>query len=512
MSPPKMRVAICGAGVGGLICAVALSRYHDIEVDLYEAANSFTAPGAGIGVWPRAWKILSALGLADALSKVAVVPPNELPKIEFNLRKSDQPEGVYFQNLTTPGSFLPFTLLAHPCTPPPLTAAPHTPAALPLRNSSLTPPLLPEAGLLAIQRPDFATVLLQHLSPRARAHAGKRLTGYRQVRSHALVLEFADGARAAADVLVGADGVRSVVRAALCAELAAERGAGVDGLDADDAGRAAERVGALGDASFSGTVAYRAMVPAEAVGATMPGHPALENAIMYMGKDSQITVYPVAFGSYISLTAYRSNYELEGSPPFEDPWTEDVAAADLMADYETWEPEVRSLIQGLQHAHVNKWAIHTTQPLPSMVSGHVVLLGDAAHAMLPHTGAGAGVAIEDAYVLATLLGDRRTTRGTVARALRAYDAVRRPFAARVQDGARENGLLCSLCYPGLTFDRPVAAAASGTDADGGEDEDEDEDGEKLAEIRARVRMNWEWAWKATVDVDLVKALRMLEDR
>ena len=61
------------------MCAAALSRYHDVAVDVYEAADALAAPGApGVGVWPRAWKILSALGLADALGKAAVVPPEEL--------------------------------------------------------------------------------------------------------------------------------------------------------------------------------------------------------------------------------------------------------------------------------------------------------------------------------------------------------------------------------------------------------------------------------------------------
>ena len=68
-----------GGGIGGLVCAAALSRYHDVAVDVYEAADALAAPGApGVGVWPRAWKILSALGLADALGKAAVVPPEEL--------------------------------------------------------------------------------------------------------------------------------------------------------------------------------------------------------------------------------------------------------------------------------------------------------------------------------------------------------------------------------------------------------------------------------------------------
>lgn len=100
-------------------------------------------------------------------------------------------------------------------------------------------------------------------------------------------------------------------------------------------------------------------------------------------------------------------------------------------------------------------------------------------------------------MLASLLGDARTTLTTIDRALRAYDAVRRPFAQRVQASSRENGLLYTLNFPGLTFDRPVHRA-------------DREDAARLAEIRSRIETNWQWAWNTTIDGDLGRALRMLD--
>ena len=105
--------------------------------------------------------------------------------------------------------------------------------------------------------------------------------------------------------------------------------------------------------------------------------------------------------------------------------------------------------------------------------------------------------LQDGYVLATLLGDARTTLSTTDRALRAYDAVRRPFAQWVQEVSRENGLLYTLNFPGLAFDRPVRRS------DG-------EDAAKLDEIRSRIVRNWQWAWNTTIDEDLHRALRMLD--
>lgn len=68
-----------GGGIGGLLLAVALSKYPDIQVDVYEAAKLFSEVGAGIGLWPRSWKIIEQLGLADELAKIAVVPPTNIP-------------------------------------------------------------------------------------------------------------------------------------------------------------------------------------------------------------------------------------------------------------------------------------------------------------------------------------------------------------------------------------------------------------------------------------------------
>lgn len=80
-----------GGGVGGLVCAVALSRYPDIQVDVYESAGAFTEIGAGIGVWPRTWKILATLGLTDDLSKIAIVPPSEQPRMSPFISRSPLP-------------------------------------------------------------------------------------------------------------------------------------------------------------------------------------------------------------------------------------------------------------------------------------------------------------------------------------------------------------------------------------------------------------------------------------
>ncbi|KAG6912559.1 hypothetical protein DXG01_013812, partial [Tephrocybe rancida] len=65
-----------GGGVGGLTFAVAMSRYPDVEVEIFEAASEFSPIGAGIGIWPRVWKALVAIGLED-LAIHASTPPSD---------------------------------------------------------------------------------------------------------------------------------------------------------------------------------------------------------------------------------------------------------------------------------------------------------------------------------------------------------------------------------------------------------------------------------------------------
>ncbi|OCH96283.1 FAD/NAD(P)-binding domain-containing protein [Obba rivulosa] len=450
----KFTVAICGGGVGGLVCAIVLSQYSDIQVDIYEAANQFSEIGAGIGMWPRTWKIMQALGLDHDLAEVAIVPPNGVPQVAFTFRKGDQAEGRNFYALNTPG------------------------------------------GLISIHRAHFQSTLLRHLPSSCNAHTRKRLVSYTQParrtrRSMAgaaalpkVTLYFQDGTTAFCDVLLGADGVKSNVRTSMMKEMASLARAQGDAAQAEVFMRAAP-------ARWSGTSAYRAVIPAEKLRSLVPGHRVLTHPMIYFGKDTQITVYPIAHGTLINFAAFRARYDLENTT-LDAPWVQDVPRDELLRDFHEWEPEVQALLQCVQTP--SRWAVHTSAPLGAFTFGRVALVGDAAHAMMPYQGSGAGQAVEDAYVLATLLGHPSTSIATLPRALQIYDAVRRPFAQHVAKVSRDNGLLFTMNYPGLTLESP------------GEDVPR-----KLAELSSRIKKKWEWAWESSVDDDVERAVRMLEE-
>jgi salicylate hydroxylase len=72
-----------GGGIGGLTCAIALAQYPDIQVNVYEAATKFAQVGAGIGIWPRPWKVLELLGLHHDLLKLTELKPMPGPGREI---------------------------------------------------------------------------------------------------------------------------------------------------------------------------------------------------------------------------------------------------------------------------------------------------------------------------------------------------------------------------------------------------------------------------------------------
>ncbi|KAK7686301.1 hypothetical protein QCA50_010525 [Cerrena zonata] len=447
----KFSVAICGGGIGGLLLAVSLSRYPDIKVDVYEAAKLFADVGAGIGLWPRTWKIMEQLGLADELAKIAIISPANIPKVAFNLRKGDQPVGETFSQLVTPG------------------------------------------GMITFHRPDFQTVVLQHLSSTScRTHTSKRLISYSApsdstTSSSPVYLHFEDGTTATCDLLIGADGIKSVVRADMLRAIAAQ--AQSDGRVQEEK-EASESI----DASWSGVLMYRTSFPSEALSQKLPGHRVLHDPMIYVGRDTQLTVYPMARGTRINFAASRLYWEKENTR-FNEPWIREVSRDELLSAFDGWEPEVSALLQCTPS--LSRWAIHCVRSLRSYVSGPVALIGDAAHGMLPYQGVGAGQAFEDGFILANVLGHPKTTIDSLSRALEIYDVIRRPYSQRAVELSRDNALLFSLNYPGLAFSTP-------------EEDMADNKNNQLQELHDRAYNNWDWCWTTTIDEDLQRAITMLE--
>lgn len=226
---PKFKVAICGGGIVGLTLGVALSRYPDIEIAVYEAAASFKEVGAGVMIWGRTWRVLTLLGLQTSLRELAGVPTDgsgDRP-FRYEYRRSDGgPDGHRIHQLNLPYK----SHLYH--------------------------------------RAHFLDIFIDRL-PKYAANLGKRLQRYSQVETGPIKLTFTDGSKATCDVLVGCDGIKSVVRRLMCQEMA-EKGQ-------PEMLKYIEPV-------WTGEVTYRALIPAsrlpEKNGET---HPALQETKIYCG-------------------------------------------------------------------------------------------------------------------------------------------------------------------------------------------------------------------------------------
>ncbi|KAJ4474008.1 hypothetical protein C8J55DRAFT_562652 [Lentinula edodes] len=448
MGVVKLRVAICGGGIAGLAHACALARYPDISVNIYESADKFSPFGAGIGVWPRAWNVLCALGLGEDMAKITSGSPTSSPVQSFSFRKSDQPSGFTFGNMFSRGPLLTF------------------------------------------HRAQFQEVLVQHLPPSCRIHHSKRLKSYSQGRLGCPIrLLFEDGTYATCDVLVGADGIKSAVRNCLFqdqTEIAREIGRPTDEQ---------KTLTSKDHVSWAGSIAYRALIPVERLKEdcdqgllVLPMTPT-----MYVGTDVHMVVYPVSKGKEVNLALFHFRPELQGMP-FHGPWSRGVDESELfeIAQFESWEPEVQRWLKYVRRP--TKWAIHTVVDLPTFTSGRAVLIGDAAHSCSPHQGTGAGQAIEDAYFLAELLGDPRTTLNTVQQALKVYDKFRRPWTQAASAKAMANGRYFTLHYDGFDFVHADAAAVV----------------QKLHELSDIMIDEWKWCWTTTVEDSLKAALSQLQ--
>ncbi|TFK34050.1 hypothetical protein BDQ12DRAFT_700563 [Crucibulum laeve] len=415
---------------------MALSKYPDIDVTIYEAAKEFSEVGAGIGVWPRVWKILAHLGLDEDLARITAVKPSYNECDTFIFRKSDQPEGHDFYKLQTQGTFLRY------------------------------------------HRPDVLEVLIKHLPPHYKTHFSRRLNSYTQTSSGNIELFFYDGTVETCNLLIGADGIKSAVRRSLLSEQAKKAASTGRLKEADQLLRSIEP-------KWTGIVAYRALIPTDRLTAYRDAHP--EQNIRYMGQNVNVVVYPISSGSLINIGAFHAREELAGTP-FQGPWVTNVEKDELLAVHADWEPELQAILQCIDKP--SRWAVHTSHPLRSWVSGNVTILGDAAHAMSPQQASGAGQAIEDAFILATLLGHRLTRLENINQALSIYDNIRRPVATEVAERSLVNGRLFGLQLPGV---------------------DADKDTERLPEIGDAIKENWKWTWSTTLDASIRDAVQMLEN-
>ncbi|KAI9567711.1 hypothetical protein HD554DRAFT_937014 [Boletus coccyginus] len=398
-SGPKFRVAICGAGIGGLVLANTIGKYDpSIPIDLYEGHDSIDTAGVGITLWRQTHEVMIELGLFDDFKQILTHDPERIsaPKV----RRSDIREGGYQWYYRTP-----------------------------------------RYGPSSMHRQHLVAILEKHLPESCKVHSRKRLVGYSylgpgQEDAHStspIGLKFADGTTAITDVLIGADGVRSAVRRTMFEAAAKENGDNKEDLNQ------------YVDATFTGMTLYRSLVSAEMLGKENPENISLKERTKCVGKGRELVTYPISKGTIINVVAIVCDPSLTGTH-YEGRWVSDASREELAGYFDDFEPDARTVLKFCEKP--SKWALHVVKPLPFCVRNRVALIGDACHAMSPHFAAGGGQAIDDAFVIGRLIAHPLTTLSRVRDALHIYEEIRFPFARSVASLSLSTGWLYTFMAPG----------------------------------------------------------------
>ncbi|WIM97883.1 FAD-dependent monooxygenase [Actinoplanes oblitus] len=371
-----MKINVIGAGIGGLSAALSLLA-AGFDVRVYERATALSEVGAGIQLSPNATRVLHGLGLEKELALTAVKP------LAFHQRRWDDGRT--------------------------------------LQRAPLGEPVEARFGFpyYHMHRADLLAVLAGAL-PAERLHFGHRLTGITD-RGDRVSAHFAGHADADADVLIGADGIHSPVRAALFGPE---------------------------EPRFTGCVAYRGLVPADRV-----RHLPLEVTVdAWLGPGRHFVHYFVSGGRVLNFVAV-----IEQDAWTHESWTDRGDPADALAAFDGWHPQVREILRAVDETFV--WALFDRAPLHRWSRGRVTLLGDACHAMLPFMAQGAAQAIEDGATLAACLAGAGAD---PAGALRRYETRRLGRTARLQAMSAANKTRFHLPDGPDQRDRDAGLAAGAT--------------------------------------------------
>lgn len=339
----KAKVVIAGGGIAGMTAAAALAQAGS-DVTLLEAAPQFGEIGAGVTLSPNAMLGLDHIGVCEAVASAGVEPTRQ--------RIQHWQDGRTLVAMDRTGQREKY-------------GAPY----------------------VTVHRADLHEILTG-----AARDAGVDLRCASPVvdsRGAAAIL--ADGSMVEGDVLIGADGVRSVIR---------------------------ERFETT-PPHFTGHVAWRTLVPVSEDLRDLSDFPGI-----IIGPGAMITRYNIRDYTFMNLVFFARQ---DGWT--DDGWTTPADPEELRQVYAGWCPDAQRLIEAACRQPMFKWALNARQPLASwIIEDKVTLIGDAAHAMTPFLGHGAACGIEDAIVLARAID----AADSVGEGLRRYEASRYDRATFIQ--------------------------------------------------------------------------------
>jgi salicylate hydroxylase len=371
MDIKNLKIAVVGAGYGGAAVAKGLSL-QGADVTVYEQATEIHEVGAGIGLRPSTMDLFRRWGIFDAIAKVS--SPSD-----------------YFEILTATGD--------------------------PIAKDSW--PGMDDYEVKThthlIHRGDFIDALTGVL-PEGMIRLGHKLESIED-RGAGAVLRFTNGETVEADLVIGADGIKSTVRKQLFSDQ---------------------------EPVFSGEHAYRVVISADACHGMVTD----DNLRMYIGRGTKVYLLPLRHRNGLS-------FDVTALDP-DGTWTPKVTQDDLLAKVEGFDERIVAIARDLDMDKVNVRAVYDIDPVATWHTDSVVLMGDSAHAMLHHQGQGANSAIMDAGALVDALVEA----GSVPAALASFQATRKPVTDELQRISRHGWTEDELedVFPGQ---KPAAQQPSG---------------------------------------------------
>lgn len=348
------KILIAGAGIGGLTAAACLIKAgHDVQI--FEQAPQLTEVGAGIQMSANAMHVLNDLGLGDAISAMAVRPQAYV----FRLHDT----GEVISQFALAGEHLK------------LHRAPYN----------------------QLHRADFQQLLAGKVRHVIRLNS--RVTGFEETPAEVRV-RLASGETVSGELLVGADGVKSAVRAQIAG--------------------AAQPV-------YTGDAAWRLTIPTEKLPRDfMP--PVMS---VWMGPGAHVVCYYLRAGALLNFVGLVETDEVS-----EESWTARFPWEKLKADFAGWHPDIQTIVDLADRNECFRWSLFYRPPISNWSTRRATLLGDSVHATLPYLAQGAAMAIEDGAVLT-----RALEMAEVPEALQIYQRNRVQRTTRIVEGSSGNRTL-----------------------------------------------------------------------
>jgi len=350
------KILIAGAGLGGLAAASCLMK-AGYDVEIHEQAPELGEVGAGIQLSANAMHVLNHLGLGEAIAAVGVRP------------------GAYvFRTYDTGEVISRFAL-------------------------SDEHQRLHGAPYFQLHRADLHDLLAaaaRELKPDV-VHLDHRVVGFEET-GDGVRLDFADGTSARGDLLIGADGLKSVVRAQIAGEV---------------------------PATYTGDGAWRLTVPTERLPEKFLG----QVMTLFLGPARHVVCYYLRGGALLNFVGIVETDEVS-----EESWTARFPWEKMKADFVGWHDDIQTVIDTADRDQCYRWSLHFRSAIRTWSLARTTILGDAAHPTLPYLAQGAAMAIEDGAVLTRALQQESDP----AAALQLYQRNRVDRTARIVDQSTQN--------------------------------------------------------------------------